>query len=674
MKKTALILAVLLFVGTSVFGESPGMALRDVFEINSVSSPVLSPHARKVLYLAEETDWEENAYRRQAWLVDVKSRVRKQLTFDENGVGSPRWSPDGKFISFTAKRGEEAETQVWIMPSDGGEARALTSSPTGVNSYRWNPSSTAVAYTDKDDREKEQKKRKDVYGDFEFFEEELNPNRLRVQELDGSDPVDLVTRDDLHVGGFRWSPDGSAVAFSAAPRALLKESINSDIYIVEVETMAVRPLVRQPGPDSGPVWSPDGSKIAFTTAGGELDKAYFRNTRIAVVPSEGGEARIINPDFDEDARLMDWFEGGIYFSAMTGVGSNLFSCTEDGEIKQLTEGPSVAHSSFSFCVEGRNASFLYADSESFPEVCFSSLAEYDPVKLTNSGEQISSYKLSRKEMVTWKSQDGTEINGVLVKPADFDASRKYPLFVVIHGGPTGISRPSRFIRTNRYYPIEQFCARGAVVLMPNYRGSAGFGEAFRSLNYRNLGVGDYWDVISGVDSLIEKGFVDPEKVCSMGWSQGGYISAYITTFSDRFRAVSVGAGISDWVDYYYRTDITPFCPQYLGATPWDDPGIYAKTSPMTHINKAQTPTLIQHGSNDARVPINNAHKLYRGLQDKGVPVKFVIYKGFGHGISKPKEQLAVLTHNWQWFSHWVWGDDMGEALLDPLPEETEGRE
>ena len=125
--------------------------------------------------------------------------------------------------------------------------------------------------------------------------------------------------------------------------------------------------------------------------------------------------------------------------------------------------------------------------------------------------------------------------------------------------------------------------------MPNYRGSAGFGEAFRSLNYRNLGVGDYQDVISGVDSLIEKGFVDPENVCSMGWSQGGYISAFITTFSDRFRAVSVGAGISDWVDYYYRTDDTPFCPQYLGATPWDDPEIYAKTSPMSHINSAQTP-------------------------------------------------------------------------------------
>ena len=671
MKKTALILALLLFPCTPLFGDSHEMPLRDVFEINSVSSPELSPHARRILYLVEETDWEENTYRRQAWLAERKTGEKKQLTFDKDGVGSLAWSPDEKYISFTASRGEKAKTQVWIMPSDGGEARAVTSSPTGVKSYKWCPMSMAVAYTDTDDLEKEQEKREEVYGKFEFFEEELSPNRLRIQKIEGGDPLTLVSRDDLHVGGFEWKPDGSALAFSASPEALLKSSIESDIYSVDIKSKEIRHLVNQPGPDSSPVWSPDGEKIAFSTAGGKLEKSYFLNTRIAVIPSEGGEIKIVNPDFDEDASLLRWFDKGIYFSAMTGIGSHLFSASEDGEITQLTEGLSTNHYSFSFCVEGRNTAFLSSDAESFPELFYSSLEEYSPVKLTSNGDQLKSYTLAEKEMVTWESQDGTEINGVLITPSDFDPSRKYPLFVVIHGGPTGISRPAKFISSNRYYPIEQFCSRGAVVLMPNYRGSAGFGEAFRSLNYRNLGVGDYQDVISGVDYLIEKGFVDPERVCSMGWSQGGYISAFITTYSDRFRAVSVGAGISDWVDYYYRTDITPFCPQYLGATPWDDPGIYAKTSPMTHIKSAQTPTLIQHGSDDARVPINNAYKLYRGLKDEGVPVKFAIYKGFGHGINKPKEQLAVLTHNWQWFSHWVWGDELGESLLDPIPEEKD---
>ncbi len=243
--------------------------------------------------------------------------------------------------------------------------------------------------------------------------------------------------------------------------------------------------------------------------------------------------------------------------------------------------------------------------------------------------------------------------------------------MIIHGGPTGISYPQKFDRYNTYYPIEQWAAKGAVFLEPNYRGSAGFGYNFRKLNYRNLGVGDYWDVISGVDYLISLGFVDKDRIASMGWSQGGYISAFITTYSDRFKAVSVGAGISDWVTYYYRTDITPFTIHYLGATPWKDPEIYKKTSPMTHINNAKTPTLIQHGEFDRRVPTTNAYKLYRGLQDRGIPSKLIIYKGFGHGISKPKEKLAVLTHNWNWFNKYIYGEEPKEEKFEEEKEKSE---
>ena len=316
--------------------------------------------------------------------------------------------------------------------------------------------------------------------------------------------------------------------------------------------------------------------------------------------------------------------------------------------------------------------FTYQDADTYPDIYITETGRFSLKKLTNFSDQISDWRMARKETTSWKSTDGTEITGVLIKPADFDPGKKYPLFVVIHGGPSSISLPAKFDGRSRTYPLEQWAEKGAIILQPNYRGSAGFGEAFRSLNYRNLGVGDYWDVISGVDHLIAQGYVDEKKVCAMGWSQGGYISAFITTYSDRFLAVSVGAGISDWVDYYYRTDITPFCLHYLGATPWTDPEVYAKTSPMTYINKAKTPTQIQHGENDARVPINNAHKLYRGLRDTGVPVRFIIYKGFGHGITKPKERLAVLTHNWNWFNKYVWGEEPEEETYDEAEEENTG--
>jgi len=295
----------------------------------------------------------------------------------------------------------------------------------------------------------------------------------------------------------------------------------------------------------------------------------------------------------------------------------------------------------------------------FADVYVSSVADFAPKFLTETAAQWKDFKLSTREVIQWKSSDGATIEGVLIKPPDFEPGRKYPLLVVIHGGPTGVDTPA--LSADRYYPIERFTSKSALVLKVNYRGSAGYGEKFRSLNVRNLGVGDYEDVISGVDSLIAKGMVDKDRVGSMGWSQGGYISAFITCYSDRFKAVSVGAGISDWMTYYVNTDIHPFTRQYLKGTPWDDPEIYRKTSPITYVNRAKTPTLIQHGDQDKRVPPPNAFELYQALKDRKVPVKLVLYKGFGHPINKPKQQKAVMEHNYDWFSKYIWGEDTAGA-------------
>ncbi len=206
-------------------------------------------------------------------------------------------------------------------------------------------------------------------------------------------------------------------------------------------------------------------------------------------------------------------------------------------------------------------------------------------------------------------------------------------------------------------------AQGALVLEPNYRGSAGYGEKFRTLNVRNLGIGDAWDVISGIDDLVAKGLVDNDQVGTMGWSQGGYISAFLTTHdSARFKAVSDGAGISDWMTYYVNTDIHPFTRRYLKATPWDDPEIYRQTSPITYIKNAKAPTLIQHGEKDPRVPIPNAFELYQGLRDQNVPVRLIVYKGFGHGLTKPKANRAAMEHNLAWFGHYVFGEPAADWM------------
>ena len=638
----------------------------EILGLKSPGSPVISPDGRFVLFTVREPNWEKNEYVTQIWRADIETAAVQQLTFAEKSSFNIGWSPDGDFISFVSARDEKS--QIYIMAAAGGEPRKVTDSKTGINGYEWSPDGKWFAYTATDEESERQKAMEKKYGGFEVFEEEFDISRLWLCNVETGKSEKLVDRDDLHVTSFSWSPDGKTIAFGANPNSLIHMSSHSDIHLVDIETREIRTLVDQEGPDSSPIWSPCGKYIAFSTGMGS--SAYFTNGYIAVVPVEGGEPVNLTKDFDEDPSLAYWKEDGIYFSAYRGMSRHMFRIDPKSKaISQLSSGEGMVLRGGSLSKDASRVAFSFVDATHYPEIYWSNVADFELAKLTDFSNQLEDWTLSTKEEISWKSTDGAEITGVLIKPADFDPGKKYPLFVIIHGGPAGISYAQHLDGYNRYYPIEQWLAKGALILEPNYRGSAGFGEAFRSLNYRNLGVGDYWDVISGVDYLVKQGFVDNEKLGAMGWSQGGYISAYITTFSDRFKAVSVGAGISDWVTYYYKTDITPFCPNYLGDTPWKDPEIYRKTSPMTHINNAKTPTLIQHGEFDARVPITNGHKLYRGLKDNGVPVRFIIYKGFGHGITKPKENLAVLTHNWRWFNKYIWGEEPAEEELEAQAEE-----
>lgn len=674
MKIFKMLMILLLVTQVFVLGEKKDTVqtgtpeFKDVLNLKSPGGSLISPNGEYILYSVRQPDWDKNKYVSQIWMAVVKTGELKQMTFAKGSSFSYDWSPDSKYITFKSDRGDK--TQLFMMSVSGGEGKQITDFKEGFGGYGWSPDGKTIAYTAKDKESKKEKGIKKKYGGFKIIDKEAKPSHLRLLNVETGKTETIVDREDLHVRSFQWSPDGKKIVFNASPDSRLPSFSKSDIYIVTLSDKKVSTLVDQKGPDGSPVWSPDGKTIAFSSSMGS--ETYFVNSEICTIPAGGGTITCLTREFDENARLLTWKKEGIYFTAYQGMTSHLFRMVpRSKKIHRVTGDYDFVLRGMSISKNGKAAAFTYMNANRYPELYYSSLHPFKPRKLTDFSAQLKDWKLSTKEAISWKSKDGAEITGVLIKPADFDPKKKYPLFVIIHGGPTGISYPQKFDRYSRYYPIEQWAAKGAVILEPNYRGSAGFGADFRKLNYRNLGVGDYWDVISGVDYLIDRGFVDKDRVSSMGWSQGGYISAYITTFSDRFKAVSVGAGISDWVTYYYRTDITPFTIHYLGATPWADPEIYKKTSPMTHINKAKTPTLIQHGEFDRRVPTTNAYKLYRGLQDRGVPSKLIIYKGFGHGISKPKENLAVLTHNWRWFNKYIYGEEPEEETFD---EEKESKD
>jgi dipeptidyl aminopeptidase/acylaminoacyl peptidase len=631
--------------------------------MKSASSPRISPDGRWVVYEVARTNWEDNAFERDLWIASTASGETRQLTRAKKSSSNAAWSPDSQWIAYASDR--DGKRQIYMIAPTGGESRVLTKVETGVSSIAWSPDGKQIAFTAADEESKKMKERKEKYGDYEIVSGDYTRTHLWVVDVPSGDfskmpePQRLTSGEAFNVSGFSWSPDGARIAFTAAQTPALSDSGTTDIYVLRLADKSVKKPAAIKGPNTNPVWSPDGKQIAFQTANGN-ESYYYTNNHIAIVLADGGPPAVVPTSFDEDKSLIAWSPEGIYFSALQRTSAHLFRLDPlTRGITRLTGPDAAIASQFSFTKDFRQAAYVASGPNLFAEVYVSPMDHFmSGKKLTAMADQYKEFQLATREVIQWKSTDGTMVEGVLLKPKDFDPAKKYPFLVVIHGGPTGIDLPS--LSVDRYYPKEIFVAKGALILMPNYRGSAGYGEKFRALNVRNLGVGDYWDVISGVDFLIGKGFVDKDRVGAMGWSQGGYISAFITTSSDRFRAVSVGAGISDWMTYYVNTDIHPFTRQYLKATPWDDPEIYKKTSPISYVKSAKTPTLIQHGGNDQRVPLPNAYELFQALQDRNVPAKLVVYKGFGHGIDKSKQQRAVMEENLNWFSQWVWGEKTGE--------------
>jgi dipeptidyl aminopeptidase/acylaminoacyl peptidase len=715
--RSALMACALSVLPLSGFGQGSHLAtLAESLSRTSIRAPAISPDARSVAYLQRETNWKENEFVWQLWRVDVGSGKAVQLTRGKKSVASAAWSPDGRWLAFVTEReanviepfaavekdpaakemaakedgksgapeaAKPAAKQIWLIAPDGGEAWPLTKSQTDVDEFKWTNDGKGMVFSAVEPPNKAGKARKERYSSYDVFEKDFEQHQLwwvdadaAIKALQPQSAKQLTSDPALTVKSFAISGQSDRVAFSAGHNPLLAFNMDEDIYLMDLPRAAgsspgtVTKIVALPGPDRAPMFSLDGGQLAFVTSLGQ-PKFFYANTHIALVDiatvlkkpaTTAADVRDLTQSFDEDPDALQWVPGGLYFGATQKMTAKLFRLdASTWQIQPVSTDDHLIIDEASVTPDGAVIAFTADDATHLTELYISSAKTFAPKKLTDLTAQVSGWKLGSVEVVSWKSKDGTVIEGVLHKPADYDPKRKYPLLVKIHGGPTGVSQP-RFLPNDYAYPVQAFLEKGALVLEPNYRGSAGYGAKFRALNVRNLGVGDMWDVMSGVDSLIAKGIVDPNRLGAMGWSQGGYISAFLTTHTDRFKAISVGAGISDWTTYYVSTDSTPFTPQYLGATPWDDPQIYAKTSPITTIRQAKTPTLIQHGSADHRVPVPDAFELYRGLLDQHVDARLILYTGFGHGIDKPKSALALVQANLDWFSHYIWNE--------PIPKDS----
>jgi len=650
----------------------------EVISLRSAGGVTLSADGKQLAYTVQTTDWNDNRYDTEIWYSRDGASPYQLTNNSKNSSTAPLFSPDGKWISFLSDRGNR--NQIYIMRTDGGEARAVTHEEEGISSHEWHPDGKRLVFAKPEKEDKTKKDREKRYGAFEADDNEFTVSHLWQIEFkpDGIDPSEFpcyekvdslkvkagcnefpkakrITEGKFTVTGFSISPDGLKIAFGHQPDPLINSFLRSDISLVTLADNKVTPLVTNPSSDALEDWSPDSKEILFTSNLADTTSNFYTNSKLFAIQIDTKVIRQLAKSLDEDLGGFTWERTGIYAAVWNKTQRPLYRIDPVSGTHAILKNSPDQIFSLSFSGDGQTFAFTGRNGDQLNEVFISSLTNSSK-QLTDLTSQTKDWKVAQSEVISWKSKDGATIEGVLHKPKNYDPSKKYPLMVVIHGGPTGIDTPTPV--PGYVYPVLQWLDKGCLVLRPNYRGSAGYGEAFRSLNVKNLGVGDMWDVMSGVDYLEKKGMIDKNKMGSMGWSQGGYISAFLTTNTDVFKAISVGAGISNWMTYYVNTDIHPFTQQYLKATPWSDESIYKKTSPMTNINKAKTPTLIQHGEFDKRVPIANAYELLQGLRDKGVPCELIVYKGFGHGITKPKERLAATWHNWQWFNKYVWGENV----------------
>lgn len=654
-------------------------SFEEVISLRGAGYVTISPNGELGAFVVQKTDWTDNRFDSEIWMI---KNGAEPFAFTHNPNGNsvyPVFSPDNKWLAFLSDRGNKM--QVFAMRVNGGEPIALTDEEEGVSTFEWHPDGKRILFLKQEKEPQENKKKQKRYGAFEVDDKEYNVQHLWEISLDfeGKEPSELpcyATSDSLRlaekcitkpkaqrltegaftINDFKISPDGKKVAFSHQPDPLINSFVKSDISMLDLNTKAVSVLVANPSSDSFEDWSPDSKSILYTSFVDDTVSNFYRNAQIFSIQIDGQNNKRLAERLDENPGMLQWNPRGIYGLFWNKTARDIYRIEpKDGSFSKILGMPEQVQA-FAFSMNADKMLLNARNGNQLAEIWITPMQKPALRQVTSFTQQIADWKVAESELVMWRSEDGTLIEGVLHKPVDYDESKKYPLMVVIHGGPTGIDTPSPV--PGYVYPIVQWLNKGCLVLRPNYRGSAGYGEAFRSLNVKNLGVGDAWDVISGVDYLIAKGMVDSTKIGVMGWSQGGYISAFLTTNSDKFKAVSVGAGISNWMTYYVNTDIHPFTRQYLKATPWDDEDIYRKTSPMTNIKKAKTPTLIQHGEFDRRVPIPNAYELLQGLRDQGVPAELIIYKGFGHGITKPKERLAATWHNWVWFAKYVWGEEV----------------
>jgi dipeptidyl aminopeptidase/acylaminoacyl peptidase len=646
---------VLLLCGVSFASSSDSWTPELSMKVRTVSDVVPSPNGDWLVYAETRTVMEEEKSETLTHLFLARSdgSRRLQLTQGDKSCTSPSFSPDGRFVYFLSGRGAEEDKQnIWRIAIDGGEAERLTDWKGSLGAYKVAPDGKSVAFTAREEDEEKEKAKKQKL-DFRVVDEKPESHGLWIvaaeADREGKREPKRVFRADFHVRQFDWSRDSRFLAFDHWPTPGFDDWIRSDISEVEAATGKITNLAATGAAEGSPLYSPDGKYLVYLRT---LEPARWAGEgSILLLPREGGEPKPLAATHDEhfnSTYLLGWSRDSksVIFSEPSRTRYVVYKAGIDGSLATVYE-PQGTLGSPNVNAAGTHLGFMRESPGEPQEAYAMPLAGGAAQKASDANGDLARPPLGETQIIRWKSKDGLEVEGLLTYPAGYERGRKYPLVVVIHGGPAGVFTAT-FDGNRSLYPIATFAGKGWAVLRANPRGSSGYGKKFRHANYNDWGGGDFEDIMAGVDHVIALGVADSERMAVMGWSYGGYMTSWVITHTGRFKAAAVGAGVTNLWSFTGTADIPGFLPDYFSGEPWDAFEAYRKHSPMSHVKGVTTPTLILHGEADVRVPITQGHELYNALKRQGVETEMVVYPRTPHGPREPKFVLDIAQRHVAW--------------------------
>ena len=651
MRRLACLLALIPFAASA----NPKETIDLLFEVKSIEETALTPDGRRLAYVEKQLNVDRTESRNSfLYVLDGEGAAPRRVTAG-NGTAvhaekNAAWSADGAQLAFLSDAAKEKQLQLYIAPAAGGTAKKLTTLAGQVAHPRWSPDGRTIALLVIEGLTQAAGAVEAAPRDSGEVAETIFEQRILLVDV-ATGGARLLTPADTYVYEFDWSPDGKQIAFTAAPGSGDNNWWIARLFAVEVASARVREISNPATQIAVPRWSPDGQSIAFIQ--GLMSDAGVTGGDIWSVPAAGGAAKNLTPNRPGSPAWLAWLPSGkiLFTESVRGFTALATLDPATGKTKSLWSGAESIgatgeQSSLALTADGAACALVRSSWAQPPEVWSGPIGAWQQRTHANDGLKPL---WGSGQSIEWTS-DGHSVQGWLLPPRDLDPAKRYPMVVSIHGGPASMVKPAW---PGASLTFAALAAEGYFVFLPNPRGSYGQGEEFTAANVKDFGYGDLRDIMAGVDAVLKTAPVDPARLGVGGWSYGGFMTMWTVTQTGRFRAAVAGAGIANWQSYYGQNLIDQWMIPYFGASVYDDPAVYAKSSAINFIKQAHTPTLVVVGDRDGECPAPQSFEFWHALRDQHVPAQLVVYPNEGHGFTDPAHSRDVFERAVEWFARYM---------------------